>query len=47
MGKEIEETIADKGYGNTSQVLNIENKGKQCFVPLPETKRGNQKKEGL
>lgn len=47
MGREIEEILADKGYGDTSQILNIENKGKQCFVPLPETKREKEQKSGI
>lgn len=47
MGATIEEALADKGYGNTAQILEIENKGKQCFVPLPETKREEEEQSGI
>jgi len=47
MGEEIKEAVADKGYGNITQILKIEQKGTQCFVPLPETKRETAKKSGI
>jgi len=47
MGETIEEALADKGYGNTAQILNIENKGVQCFVPLEKTSREKEEEKGL
>jgi hypothetical protein len=47
MGEKIEEVLADKGYGNTTQILGIESKGTQCYVPLPETKRETEEKSGI
>lgn len=47
MGKEIEEALADKGYGNTTQILNIESKGTKCFVPLAVTSREKEQARGL
>lgn len=42
------EVLADKGYSNITQILEIENDGKtQCYIPLIETKREKQEKEGL
>ncbi|GKT28271.1 hypothetical protein ADUPG1_004883, partial [Aduncisulcus paluster] len=45
-GEKIEEAVADKGYGNTTQILNIENRGTQCFVPLATTSREKEEKKG-
>jgi transposase len=47
MEQEIEEVLADKGYGNSTQILDIEKQGKACFVPLPETKREKEEKSGI
>lgn len=47
MGETIEEAIADKGYGNTTQILDIESKGTKCFVPLVTTSREKEEKKGL
>ncbi len=47
MGKPIEEAIADKGYGNSAQILNIESKGTQCFVPFEKTSREKEEEKGL
>lgn len=47
MDEQIEEVIADKGYGNLTQILDIESKGLQCFVPLATTSRDKEKKDGL
>lgn len=47
MGEQIEEAVADKGYGNTTQILDIESKGPQCFVPLVTTSREKEKSKGL
>lgn len=42
------EVIADKGYSNTTQILEIEKDDKtQCYIPLIETKREKQEKEGI
>lgn len=46
MDETIEETLADKGYGNTTQILDIESKGTQCFVPLVTTSREKEKNKG-
>jgi len=42
-----QEVLADKGYGNTTQILNIESDGIQCYVPLPETAREKEEKKGI
>jgi len=42
-----DEVLADKGYGNTSQILNIEDKGIKCYIPMPETKREKEEKKGI
>lgn len=47
INEEIEEVVADKGYGNTTQILNIEDKGKECFVPLVTTSREKEEAKGL
>lgn len=47
MDEKIEEVLADKGYGNTTQILNIESQGKECFVPLPITSREKEEGKGL
>lgn len=47
MGKKIEEALADKGYGNTTQILDIESKGTQCFVPLATTSREKEEAKGF
>lgn len=47
MGKRIEEVLADKGYGNTTQILNIESQGKECFIPLAITSREKEEAKGL
>lgn len=47
MGEEIEEALADKGYGNTTQILNIESSGTQCFVPLVTTSREKEEEKGF
>jgi transposase len=42
------EVSADKGYSNTTQILEIEKDGKiKCYIPLIETKREMQEKEGV
>lgn len=46
IGPGLEEVLADKGYGNTAHILNIEGKGIQCFVPLPESSREQEEKTG-
>ncbi len=47
MGEQIEEAVADRGYGNTTQILDIESKGPQCFVPLVTSSREKKKSKGL
>jgi len=42
-----EEILADKGYGNTTQILDIESNGIECFIPLPTTSREKQEKQDL
>jgi hypothetical protein len=42
-----EEVLADKGYGNTTQILDIEGRGIQCFIPLEDTFREKEEKQGL
>lgn len=42
------EVLADKGYSNITQILEIENnETTQCYIPLIETKREKQEKEGI
>ncbi|MEI8205043.1 MAG: IS1182 family transposase [Bacteroidota bacterium] len=42
------EVSADKGYSNTSQILEIEKDGNiQCYIPLIETMRESQEKQGI
>lgn len=42
------EVSADKGYSNTTQLLEIEKDGKtKCYIPLIDTKREIQEKEGV
>jgi len=42
------EISADKGYSNTTQILEIEKDGTtQCYIPLIETKREKSEKEGI
>lgn len=47
MDATIEEVIADKGYGNTTQILNVESQGKECFIPLATTSREKEEAKGL
>jgi hypothetical protein len=42
-----EEILADKGYGNTTQILEIESNGIQCFIPLATTHREKEEKQDL
>jgi hypothetical protein len=43
----LKEVLADKGYGNITQILNIENNGIDCFVPLKTTSREKEEKKGI
>ena len=47
MDAKIEEAVADKGYGNTTQILDIESKGAQCFVPLAISSREKEESKGF
>lgn len=48
LGVSLKEVSADKGYGNTTQILEIEENGKtQCYVPLQETYREREEKNGI
>jgi transposase len=40
-----EEIVADKGYGNTTQILEIEDNGIQCFIPLSTTSREKEENQ--
>jgi DNA repair exonuclease SbcCD ATPase subunit len=42
-----EEILADKGYGNTTQILEIESNSIQCFIPLATTSREKEEKQDL
>ncbi len=46
-GTQIEEVLAGKGYGNTAQILDVESKDIQCYIPLPETSREKEEKKGI
>jgi transposase len=47
-GSVPKEVSADKGYSNTTQILEIEKDGKtKCFIPLIDTRRDVQEKEGI
>lgn len=42
------EVLADKGYGNTTQIVELEANGEtQCYIPLPITKREKEEKIGI
>lgn len=43
----IEEVIADKGYGNTTHIADIEEKGIECYIPVPKTKREKEQTKGI
>lgn len=48
LGEIPEEVSADKGYGNTSQILELEGGGKtQCFIPLQKTIRDKEEANGI
>lgn len=42
-----EEAVADKGYGNMSQILDIEDNGIQCYVPLQSSSRDIEEEGGI
>lgn len=42
-----EEVLADKGYGNMTQILNIEDKGIPCYIPLQTRHREKEEKQDL
>ncbi|OFX34317.1 MAG: hypothetical protein A2W90_13285 [Bacteroidetes bacterium GWF2_42_66] len=42
-----EEVLADKGYANISQILNVEEKGISCYIPLQTTNREKEKEQEL
>jgi transposase len=42
------EVSADKGFANTTQIIEIETNGvTQCYIPLIETQREKEEKEGI
>lgn len=43
----IEEILADKGYGNTTHILEVEQEGIQCYIPLETTTREKEQTKGL
>ena len=48
IGNPPKEVSADKGYGNTTQILEIEENGKtQCYIPLSETQRDKETRKGF
>ena len=47
-GETPKEVLADKGFSNTTQILNVEKDGTTlCYIPMIETKREKQEKEGI
>lgn len=42
-----QEVLADKGYGNTAQILRLEEKGIGCYIPLAESAREKEEKKGM
>lgn len=42
-----EEVLADKGFGNMTQILNIEDKGIPCYIPLQTSHREKEEKQDL
>jgi len=46
-GKSVEEVLADKGYGNMTQIINVENNDIQCYVPLQKTSREKEEKNDI
>lgn len=48
LGEIPEEVSADKGYGNMSQILELEESGKtKCYIPLQQTRRDKEEKDGI
>jgi transposase len=47
-GTTPKEVLADKGYSNTTQILEVEKGGTtQCYIPMIETMREKQENEGI
>lgn len=42
-----EEVLADKGFSNMAQILNIEDKDIPCYIPLQTTHREKEEKQNL
>jgi hypothetical protein len=42
-----QEAVADRGYGNMSQIIDIEDSGIQCYVPLQSSSRDIEKEGGI
>jgi len=42
-----QEAVADRGYGNMSQIIDIEDNGIQCYVPLQSSTRDIEKEGGI
>jgi len=47
IGEQIEEVVADKGYYNTTQILDIEEKGTQCYVSIITSPRDKEEGSGF
>ena len=45
-GLSLQETVADCGFGNMSQIIDIEENGIQCYVPLQASYRDKEKEGG-
>ena len=46
-GIQPEEITADKGYGVANDILEVEEKGIECYVPLPTTQREKDAAQGI
>lgn len=46
-GIQPEQIIADKGYGVANDILEVQKKGIECYVPLPTTQREKDETQGI
>jgi len=46
-GQQPKESTADKGYGIANDILKAIKRGVECYVPIPETQREKQAREGI
>lgn len=48
LGTPPKEILADKGYSNTTQIVEVEANGQtQCYIPLPKTSREKEQEKGI